>query len=81
MDNLPKLNFPQCFVIQAEAKSGIILTLEGKYYLNNSKDDYYLIFDSFESAKTFCETQIKENPAIELLIYSHSKEVIETFRA
>lgn len=75
------MNYPQCFVLQAETKSGIILTIEGKYYLNDSKDEYYLIFDSFENAKSFCEINVKENPAIEFLIYSHLKEIIETVRA
>lgn len=77
---IPKLNHPQCSVIQAEAKSGIILTIEGKYCLNTSKDEYLLIFDSFEEAKRFCDQKVIENPTVEFLIYSHQAEIIETIR-
>lgn len=77
---IPKLSYPQCSVIQAETKSGIILTIEGKYHLNTSKDEYLLIFNSFEEAKNFCERKVRENPTIEFLIYSHIAEIIETVR-
>jgi hypothetical protein len=77
---IPRLNNPQCSVIQAETKSGIVLTIEGKYFLNNSKDIYFLTFDSFEEAKAFCETKIKENPAIEYNIYNYLTELIEVIR-
>lgn len=78
---IPKLSYPQCLVIQAETKSGIILTIEGKYRLNTSKDEYLSVFDSFEEAKKFCDRKVRQNPTIEFLIYNHLAEIIETIRA
>lgn len=68
------------FSYSSRNQSGIILTIEGKYRLNTSKDDYLLVFGSFEEAKNFCDKKVRENPTIEFLIYSHLAEIIEIIR-
>ena len=79
-DEIPKLTPSKCSVIQAELKTGIVLTNEGSRFLNNSNDRYFLIFDSFEDAKEFCLEKVKENPTIECCIYDHLTNFVEFIR-
>lgn len=79
-NSIPILTSPKCSVIQAEIKTGIILSNHGEFYRSDLNQPHILIFDSFSDAEDFCKKQIIENPAIEFCIYNHLAEFVDVIR-
>ncbi len=55
---IPQLNESQCSLIQAEAKTGQVLTTEGNKRFVYSEEPFILIFDSLDEARTFSKNVI-----------------------
>jgi hypothetical protein len=69
---VPSLVEPQCYISQAEVRTGIVLTLEGKRRDKRENAPYILIFDNLEEAEKFAEIRVAEFPEIECHIANHS---------
>jgi hypothetical protein len=65
----PKIKLGQYVVGQCEVMTGIVLTLEGKRHLGSGET--WLIFDSFDEAKTYSNQKVLDFPEIECNIYNH----------
>ena len=74
--SIPELEAPQCFVVQAEVNTGIVVTLNGNRKITDKP--FIKVFDYFEQAEKFAKQRVSENPDIECNIYNHHGEYIST---
>jgi hypothetical protein len=73
---LPFLPPSQFSLIQADAWTGKVLTVDGE--LKNQTDhDWILIFDTLEEAELYAQKRISEMPDVECNLYDHDKKFVK----
>jgi hypothetical protein len=77
---IPKTQKGKVILIRAELSSGIILNNDDSYYLKEG-ENYYMIFENLDEAKTFAKNNSEDGKAhFESLIYNDSGIFIEIVR-
>ncbi len=77
---IPSLNEHQFAVGKAEFSTGHVLRNDGSIYEENqSLNEMYEIFDSYEEAEEFVLDKIKNNPEVECWIVNANGDHINTF--
>ena len=75
--DFPILQSGQHAVAAAEVKTGIVLRLDGKYWLKDQPAELWRVFDSFVAAREFAVAEVAKNPAVEFWIYDKKDHPIE----
>jgi len=78
-EGFPEIAPHQFSVLQAEARTGKVLTLDGRRYTIGSGDDRVLIFDSLEEAEGFASRRVTEKPDVECWVRSHDGQYTRGF--
>ena len=78
-EDLPAMEPHQFSVTQSEARTGKVLTLDGRRRTIGSGDDWVLIFESFEDAERFVTQRIAERPDVECWVRSSDGKYHERF--
>ncbi len=75
---IPILEAGKISMIRAESATGTLLNNNNEYYLNGSKEDYYLVFDSILEAKNYINILKKEQKfLIEYTLFSCEGKFLE----
>ncbi len=75
---IPKVDKGSVIVVRAESATGKILNNDNSFY-NSIGDDYYLIMESLDEARSYANKEI-EKGLVEVLIYDDKSEFIEIHR-
>ena len=78
----PVLKESQVVVTMADGATGHILNEKGELYKSTStEDNFYLLFDNINDAKSFIKKRLILNDKIEFIIYGKNQIVLDYIEA
>lgn len=75
--DFPVLRDSQHAVLACEVQTGIVLSLDGMWWLSDEPAECWRVFDTLAAAREFAVAEVARIPAIEFSIYDRQAQWVE----